>query len=282
MADRKTDLRIFIKHLIRRIKASDVPGVAAQMAYFFLLSVFPLLIFTVTLIGYLPIDPNQVFDTVKDFAPAESLNMVRDIIFNVTSTQNGGLLSFGVIGTIWSASNAMNAIIKGLNYSYDVEETRPFYKARGLSILLTFAFIFVVAIMMIFQVFGEQIGQFAFDFLGMGSLFLSIWTWVRFLIPPLILLIVFVGLYYLAPNLSVKQVTVWPGALFATIGWIVTSLGFSFYVNNFGNYSATYGSIGGMIILMIWMYLSAMILLVGGEINALRNEQKQHKKTVSA
>ncbi|MCP3762132.1 YihY/virulence factor BrkB family protein [Domibacillus sp. A3M-37] len=273
--DEKTEFRIFFKHLMRRVKASDVPGIAAQMAYFFLLALFPLMIFMVTLLGYLPIDPNEVFNIIKDFAPSDSLSLVQDTLLEVTSNQNGGLLSVGVLGTIWSASNAMNAVIKGLNYAYDVKETRAFYVARGLSVLLTFAFIFIIAVMLILQVFGEQIGEFAFEFLGMGDQFLIIWTWIRFLLPPVVLFLVFVGLYYLAPNLKVKYVTVLPGAIFATIGWIIVSLGFSFYVNNFGNYSATYGSIGGVIILMIWLYLSAMILLVGGEVNALRNDQKR-------
>ncbi|WP_082087886.1 YihY/virulence factor BrkB family protein [Domibacillus indicus] len=274
-ADKKIEFRRFFKHLLRRVKASDVPGVAAQMAYFFLLALFPLMIFMVTLLGYLPIDPTEIFDIVKNFAPSESLNLVQDTLREVTSNQNGGLLSVGVIGTIWSASNAMNAVIKGLNYAYDVKETRAFYIARGLSILLTFAFILVIGTMLILQVFGQQIGEFAFNYLGMGDEFLSIWTWIRFLLPPVVLFLVFVGLYYLAPNLKVKYVTVLPGALFATIGWILVSLCFSFYVNNFGNYSATYGSIGGVIILMIWLYLSAMIILIGGEINALRNDQKR-------
>lgn len=273
--DKKTDLRIFFKHLLRRIKASDVPGVAAQMAYFFLLALFPLMIFMVTLLGYLPIDPNEVFNVVKDFAPSDSLSLVQDTLQEVTSNENGGLLSVGFLGTIWSASNAMNAVIKGLNYAYDVKETRAFYVARGLSILLTFAFIIIIAVMLILQVFGQQIGEFAFEFLGMGDQFLIIWTWIRFLLPPVVLFLVFVGLYYLAPNLKVKYITVLPGAIFATIGWLIVSLGFSFYVNNFGNYSATYGSIGGVIVLMIWLYLSAMIILVGGEINALRNDQKR-------
>ncbi|OKL36155.1 ribonuclease [Domibacillus mangrovi] len=266
---------MFFKHLVRRIKASDVPGVGAQMAYFFLLSIFPLMIFMVTLLGYLPLDPNEIFNIIKDFAPSDSLSMVQDTIQEVTSSQNSGLLSFGFLGTIWSASNAMNAVVKGLNHAYDVKETRAFYHARGLSILLTFAFIFVIAVMLILLVFGQKIGEFAFEFLGMGEQFIVIWTWIRFLLPPIVLFFVFVGLYYMAPNLKVKYVTVFPGAVFAVLGWIIVSLGFSFYVNNFGNYSATYGSIGGVIILMIWLYLSAMIILIGGEINALRNDQKR-------
>ncbi|MBM7650223.1 membrane protein [Bacillus ectoiniformans] len=270
----KTEMRVFFKHLIKRIKASDVTGVAAQMSYFFLLSLFPLLIFMVTLLAFLPVSTEDMLGLVRDYAPGESMSMVEETLSEVMDNQNGGLLSVGILATLWSASNGMNAVIKGLNYAYNVEESRPFYKARGLSVILTVGLIVVVGAALILQVFGKQVGIVATESIGLSDGFLTIWNWVRWLIFPLLLFGVFVGLYYLAPNLDVKCVTVFPGAVFAAAGWIITSVGFSFYVNNFGNYSATYGSIGGIIILMIWMYLSAIIILVGGEINALRNEQK--------
>ncbi|HZG73350.1 MAG TPA: YihY/virulence factor BrkB family protein [Chondromyces sp.] len=274
MALSKDNLRIFIKHLIRRIKNSDVPGMAAQMAYFFILSLFPLLIFMVTLLPYLPFDQMDILSMVEDYAPAQALEIVETTLNEVMAEGNGGLLSFGIIGTIWSASNGINAIIKGLNHAYDVEETRSFVKARGLSVLLTFALILVVIVALVLQVFGKHIGDWASANLGVPDQLLTIWNWVRWLISPLILFTVFASLYFFAPNLKIEWPTVMPGALFSTIGWIIVSIGFSFYVGNFGNYSATYGSIGGIIILMIWIYLSAMILLIGGEINALRDDMK--------
>lgn len=274
MSDNKVGMKVFFKHLLKRIKESNVPDIAAQMSYYFLLSLFPLLIFAVTLLAYLPISQQDMFALIRDYAPGDTVETVQSTLDEVLESRNSGLLSFGIIATIWSASNGMNAIIKGLNHAYNVEETRPFYKARGMSMLLTFGLIFVIAAALILQVFGKQIGLFASDYLGMSDQFLTLWNWLRWLISPLLIFGVFVGLYYLAPNLSVKCVTVFPGAVFAAAGWIVASLGFSFYVNNFGNYTATYGSIGGIIVMMIWFYLSAMIILVGGEINALRNDLK--------
>jgi membrane protein len=210
---------------------------------------------------------------VEDFAPGETMTTIQETLNEVMKNQNGGLLSFGIIATFWSASNGMNAVIKGLNHAYDVDETRPFYKSRGMSLILTVGLIIVVAAALILQVFGKQIGGFASEFIGVSDRFLTLWNWTRWFLSPLLLFGVFVFLYYLAPNIKLKCVTVLPGAVFAVVGWIVVSLGFSFYVNNFGNYSATYGSIGGIIVMMIWFYLSAMIILVGGEINALRNDQ---------
>ncbi|OCA82768.1 ribonuclease [Bacillus wudalianchiensis] len=274
MSDNKIGIKVFSKHLLRRIQKSDVPDTAAQMAYYFLLSLFPLLIFAVTLLAYLPISQQDMFSLIRDYAPGDTVETIQNTLNEILENRNGGLLSFGIIATIWSASNGMNAIIKGLNHAYNVDETRPFYKARGMSVLLTFGLIFIMAAALILQVFGKQIGLFAFNYLGLSDQFLTLWNWLRWLVSPLLIFGVFVGLYYLAPNLSVKCVTVLPGAIFAAIGWIIVSLGFSFYVNNFGNYSATYGSIGGIIVMMIWFYLSAMIILVGGEINALKNDLK--------
>ncbi|RJS62620.1 ribonuclease [Bacillus sp. PK3_68] len=265
-------LKIFSKHLLKRIQQSDVPDTAAQMSYYFLLSLFPLLIFAVTLLAYLPISQQDMFLLVRDYAPGDTVETIQNTLNEVLQNGNGGLLSFGVIATLWSASKGMNAIIKGLNHAYNVDETRPFYKVRGMSVLLTVGLIFVIAAALILQVFGKQIGLFASDYLGLSDEFLKLWNWLRWLISPLLIFGVFVGLYYLAPNISVKCLTVLPGAIFAAVGWIVVSLGFSFYVNNFGNYSATYGSIGAIIVMMIWFYLSAMIILIGGEINALKND----------
>ncbi|MEK4031085.1 MULTISPECIES: YihY/virulence factor BrkB family protein [Bacillaceae] len=272
MSDNKIGLKIFSKHLLKRIQQSDVPDTAAQMSYYFLLSLFPLLIFAVTLLAYLPISQQDMFLLVRDYAPGDTVETIQNTLNEVLQNGNGGLLSFGVIATLWSASKGMNAIIKGLNHAYNVDETRPFYKVRGMSVLLTVGLIFVIAAALILQVFGKQIGLFASDYLGLSDEFLKLWNWLRWLISPLLIFGVFVGLYYLAPNISVKCLTVLPGAIFAAVGWIVVSLGFSFYVNNFGNYSATYGSIGAIIVMMIWFYLSAMIILIGGEINALKND----------
>lgn len=274
LSSRKPGIKVFLKHLLRRIKESKVTDTAAQMSYYFLLSLFPLLIFAVTLLAYLPINPQDLFNLIRDFAPGDTVQTVEDTLNEVLQNQRGGLLSFGIIATIWSASNGMNSVIKGLNYAYEVQETRPFYKARGMSILLTIGLILVIAAFLILQVFGKQIGLFASEYLGVSEQFLTIWTWIRWLIPPLLLFAVFAGIYYFAPNLKVTYKAVIPGAIFAAVGWVLVSLGFSFYVNNFGNYSATYGSIGGIIILMIWFYLSAIIILIGGEINALMNELK--------
>ncbi|MBS4179214.1 YihY/virulence factor BrkB family protein [Lederbergia citrea] len=264
----------FVKPLIAKIMDNDVTGMAAQLAYFFLLSLFPLLIFMITLLPYTPLSQEDIFHLIKDFAPTETFTMIQKTINEIMSNRSGGLLSIGIIGTIWSASNGMNALMRSLNRAYDVTERRPFLLARGLAILMTIAMIFVFLVALLLPVFGKQIGLFIFSNLGLSHEFMKMWGILRWVLSPIILFLVFLAIYYLSPSLKIKCTTAIPGAIFASIGWVIVSLGFSFYVSYFGNYSSTYGNIGGIIILMLWFYISAIIIIVGGEINSLIGENK--------
>ncbi|MFS0645985.1 YihY/virulence factor BrkB family protein [Siminovitchia sp. 179-K 8D1 HS] len=264
----------FVKSLMEKIHHNDVTGLAAQLAYFFLLSLFPMLIFLVTLLPYMPITQQDIFYLLKNFAPQETYTLIHDTLAEIMANRSGGLLSIGFIATIWSASKGMNALMKSLNRAYEVEEKRSFFIARGLSVVLTIAMIFVFVLALLLPVFGKQIGLFIFSFLGLSEQFLKVWGIIRWALSPLIIFLVFLAVYYLAPNVRIKCLTAAPGAIFATVGWIIVSLGFSFYVSNFGNYTATYGSITGIIILMLWFYFSAIIIMVGGEINSYFTEKK--------
>lgn len=263
-----------IPSLWRRVEEDDVFGLAAQLAYFFLLSLFPLLIFLVTLLPYLPITQEDILNVIRDFAPGETMRLIETNIYEITQ-KNGKLLSFGVIATIWSASNGINAIVRAFNKAYDVKESRPFLIARGMAILFTFAMIFVFVLALLLPVFGKEIGLFLFSEFGLSSQFLAIWNMLRWLVSPLILFIVFTGLYWIAPNKKLTCISAVPGALFATVGWVLSSLAFSYYVSSFGNFSATYGSIGAIIVLMIWFYISGIIIILGGEINAINTKFKK-------
>ena len=275
----------FAKELAKRIKDIDVTGLGAQLAFFFLLSIFPLLIFLVTLLPYLNLSTDQIYNFLQEVAPAEVYTIIEETLNEILTNQNGGLLSFGIIATIWSASLGMNALINSLNHSYGVEENRPLLIARGMSILSTVLMIFIMIVALVLPIFGRQIGLFIFSFLGLEESFLDIWNAIRFIIPPFIIFAVCSVIYWVAPNIRLDVRSVIVGAAFTTIGWLAISYGFSLYVNNFANYSATYGSIGGIIILMIWLYLSAMLLLIGGQINAVmqgrRDSIEMKKKRIA-
>lgn len=265
----------FVKSLMKKIHHNDVMGLAAQLAYFFLLSLFPMLIFLFTLLPYTPVTQQDIFNLIKDFAPEETYTFIYNTLTEIMANRSGGLLSIGFIATIWSASKGMNALTKSLNRAYEVEEKRYFFLTRGLSVVLTIAMIFVFILALLLPVFGKQIGLFMFSFLGLSEAFLKIWGIIRWTISPIILFLVFLAVYYLAPNVKIKYLSAVPGAIFATVGWIIVSLGFSFYVSTFGNYTATYGSLTGIIILMLWFYFSSIIIMIGGEINSFFTEKKR-------
>ncbi|WP_433747294.1 YihY/virulence factor BrkB family protein [Falsibacillus pallidus] len=264
----------FFKSLFANIKEDDVTGLAAELSYFFLLSLFPLLIFLFTLLPYLPISQEDILNFIRDYAPGETMKLIEGNLTEVMNNRSGGLLSFGIIATIWSASNGMKAVVKALNRAYNVDETRSYLVARGMSIFLTFGMIIVFMVALLLPVFGKQIGMYVFSHLGISGFFVSIWNALRFVISAIILFIIFIGIYYFAPSEKIRCLTAVPGAIVATIGWVLVSLAFSFYVGNFGNYSNTYGSIGSIIVLMVWLFLSGLMLILGGEVNAQFHKKK--------
>ncbi len=217
----------------------------------------------------------RIFFTV---IPDEAEKIVEGIIIEVTSSNSGTLVSFGMLATIWAASNGINAVIKGLNKAYDEEENRPFWKVRGISILATLVLAIVILVAMLMLIFGKSIGQYLFVAAAFPTDFEQIWGIVKYVIPLSIMLCVFMLLYRIAPNRKLTFKEVLPGSLFTTLGWIITSLLFSFYVNQFGSYTKTYGSLGGVIVLLIWLYISSIIILMGGEINAALAFEREGKQ----
>jgi membrane protein len=259
----------FFQDLLLRIKSVDMGGMGAQLAYFFLLSFFPLIIFLVTLLPYLNLKRERIFEFLQNVIPEQVYSMVEDILTEVLNNQNGGLLSIGILATVWSASRGVDALMKGLNKAYDVEGRAGFIN-RLWSLLFTVSLVIVILLALIFPIFGQQISNLIFGQLGVESTMEKLFTYVRWITPPLLIFLLLWVMYWIVPNTSprLKILNVLPGAIFATLGWLVLTYGFSFYISNFGNFSATYGSIGGVIILMLWLYFTGMILIFGGLLNA--------------
>ena len=278
-----TTIKGFLQDMMYRIRTVDMVGMAAQLAFFFLLSFFPLVIFLVTLLPYLNLKQEQIFELLEGFIPSEVYLMVEDILRDILTNHNGGLLSIGIIGTIWSASRGVNALMKTLNRAFDVED-KSGVKIRLWSLLFTFALVGVILIALIFPVFGQHISNLVFSYIGVERSLENIWTLILGLTPLLLVFGVLWIMYWVIPNTSkgFKFVTVTPGAIIATLGWLGLTYGFSFYINNFGNYGMMYGSIGGVIILMLWLYFTGMIIIFGGLVNASLAKRKEalfYKKT---
>ncbi len=256
--------KIFWKELIERIKEDEVTDLSAQLAYYFLLSLFPFLIVAITIVTAI-IDESQLYTMLDRYAPQEIMNVIQENT-DVIGSQGGAILSLGIIGTLWTASNGMNAVIRALNKAYDVDESRNFIVARAVAILLTLGMLLIIFVAMALPVFGELIGN-LFFYIGIPNAE-ETWGILRWVLSTVIIAIVITIIYMVAPNKKLILRNVWVGAVVATIGWQLVSLAFSFYVNNMNDYSATYGSLGGVIVLMLWFYVSGLMLIIGGEVNA--------------
>ena len=180
------------------------------------------------------LDQSQIFLFIRDYAPESVALLIEDTIGEVLNNRNGGLLSIGILATAWSASKGMNALTKALNRSYFTEESRSFIVSRGMSIVFTMMFIAALVVALILPVFGQQIGILAFSYFGLEEGFLLLWNKLRWIIPPVLIFFVFQVIYWVVPDLKIRLKSVIPGAAFATIGWIITSLGFSYYVGVLG------------------------------------------------
>lgn len=273
----------FIQDLIVRMRDVDISGMGAQLAYFFLLSFFPLLIFMVTLLPYLELEEEHVFDFLQSIVPTEVFLLTQGTITEILTThQGGGLLSIGVIGTIWSASRGVNALIKTLNDAYETKR-KPGFINRAWSLVFTIALVILILLALLIPILGHQFAFSLFNYLGVEETFSEFWRFVRWIIPPILIFIVLNLMYWIIPNTEPRLhlISVLPGAFFSTVSWVVLIYGFSYYVNHFGNYTSTYGSIAGIIILMLWLYFTGMILIFGGLLNATMHKRRLVKKGIN-
>jgi len=279
---KKDNLIKLLKDLFARFMNDDLLSVGAQITYFLLLSIAPFLIFLITLITFIPLlDFQSQIEPLYALMPADASKILNAIIDQTIKNRSSALLTFGVLFALLSASAGVSYLIRGVNRAYDQEETRPIWKKSLLSLVITLELSVVIIGSMILIVFGGILGSKVFGWLGFSETFTMIWGYLRFVIAILAIMIVFVSLYYSAPSCRLTFKEVLPGAVVAAISWIIVSMGFSFYADNLGNYAAVYGSLGGVIALLTWIYLSSIIFLLGAEINAsLKFSKEGLEKTV--
>lgn len=262
----------FLSYLIYRIGKDDASGLAAQMTYHFVLALFPMLIFLLTLLPLFNISQSTITDMLNN-APADASTIINSVIKDVTKNSSGGLLSIGLILAIWSASNGMTAIMNSFNVAYDVEDSRNGIVLKILSIVFTIVMGVVLAVALTLPTLGSVISHFLFGPLGFDDEVKWVFNLIRIILPVIIILILFTVLYSVAPNVKTKLKSVLPGAVFTSVIWLLGSFGFGWYISNFGNYSKTYGSIAGIIILLLWLYITSFIIIVGAEINAIIHQR---------
>lgn len=259
----------FIIYFIVKIKNDDIFALAAQLAYYLILSFFPFLIFLLTLIGFSNLDSMEVLGALRAMLPTSAFELIYNVIIEVIEKQNTGLLGASLLLVVWSASSAFRAVIKGINKAYGLNENRSFIKRAFIAIICTFSLAFVILLTLILLVFGGLIGNLIASYLPHPIIVYSIWNFLRYILVIFMMILIFASIYRYTPSKRLKWKEVFPGAIACTVGWLVVSLGFSFYINNFSNYSKIYGGLGAVIILITWLYLTSIILITGGEINSI-------------
>lgn len=273
----------FLARVWARTEEDEILGRSAQLSYYFLLALFPLLLFLITLFGY--IDGagshlrHKLMSYLGDVVPSSALNLVVRTIDEVTNARGGGKLSFGLLVALWAASSGVNAMGQALNAAYDVRETRPWWKLRLISIALTVVLAVLIILALLIVLYGGQLGHSLAALIHEGRAFSVVW---RILQWPICLAFVFTAfslIYQFAPNIGARRRDKrlpasdfrrrWfsPGVVIAVVLWLLVSLGFRLYLHFFNSYSATYGSLGALIILMFWFYLTGAAILLGGEVN---------------
>lgn len=286
MANRNLFGGLTLKELARRtwFESNDdnALGYAAELAFYFLLSLFPLLIFLTSLIGFLSSAQELLLQYLGKVMPKEAMVLVNTWMRDVVSNRGGGLLSLGLLAALWASSAGMAALMDALNTAYDVKEGRPFWKVRLIAIALTVVLGVLVVGGAVLITFSGPLVDWVASFVGLGAAVQGVWQYVNYLIG-VCLLVVGIGLiYYFAPDVEQEWPWITPGSLFAAVTFLLASFLFSLYLRYAPSYSATYGSLGAVIVLMLWLYILGLVIFIGGEINSVIEAARKPPTEVQA
>ena len=259
-----------IRRTARDSWQDDVLGLAAQLSYYFFLALFPAILFLLALASFFPLS-NVTDDLARSLGPFVSkqiLELIQDQMIRLANNDSGGLLTLGVLGALWSSSAALVSIVSALNRAYDIDEGRPWWKVRLLAMGLTIAIALFVLSALSLVLLGPAGAEYAGRTTGLGASLTWAWSVLQW---PIVFMLVVTGiglLYYYGPDADQDWVWITPGAVAATVLWLVISLLFKFYIARFTDYNAAYGAVGGVIVVLLWFYVSSLAILAGAELNA--------------
>lgn len=258
----------FGKELLRRFKEHDVQDYGATLAFFWFLSIFPGIIFILALLSFFDISQASFQEQLNNLAPGAAATEFLSGIFDAIGEPRGGLLSIGAILAIWSAAKGVERLINMAIHAYGEDNERNFFVSKGIALGLTLLLGVGMLLLIVSNVFGSQIIDFVARFIPISGADVILINVFRYVLTTVILIFTLSIFYKIAPQQHVFWKSTIPGAIFGVIAWQLVSLGFSLYVSNFGNYDSTYGSLGGIIVTLLWLQLTGMIILIGSEINA--------------
>ena len=268
---RGLSVREFLRRLWRNLQDHAVTDSAAQLAYYYLFALFPALLFLVTLAAYLPLQDavDELLVQMADLMPTPAFGIVTDHVQGIVRDGRPRLLGLGILATIWSASRGVDALRRALNLAYDVKETRPFWKVQARSIGVTLAGASLVPAAFAMILLGGDAGAALAARAGVEREFVLVWAWLRWPITSLVVILASAVAYYVLPDVRQQWRYITPGSVLSTVLWLAGTWAFTRYVESVPGYNATYGSIGAVLVLLTWLYLTGVAFILGGEVNAV-------------
>ena len=261
------------KRVWHEVQEDNVFGRAAELSYYFLLALFPFLIFLTSIIGFVlgsgTGTRHQLFNYLARIMPPSAFQLIDNTMWEVSKASTGGKLAFGILAALWAASNGLSAITESLNTAYDLTESRPWWKQRLTAIILTVALSVLIILALVLIIGGGHISEWLAATYGLGNAFPLAWKIIQWPVVLGCMVLSFALIYFFAPDFH-EQAWKWltPGAAIGVALWLLVSIAFRVYLHFFDSYSATYGSLGAVIILMLWLYFTGAAVLIGGEVNS--------------
>jgi membrane protein len=276
--------RRFIERLYYEFTDDAVTDSAAQLSYYLLLALFPFLFFLVTLAAYMPLgeDVNNLFARAQAFVPEQALAPVQEHVSSLLDQTRPNLLTLGLVTALWSASRGIDAIRKALNLAYDVKESRPWWKVQGLAVAMTLSTAILVLLSVAVFLLGGKLGFWLSDQLGIARAVPVLWSLARWPVTGVVIMLALALTYYILPDVEQKLKYIAPGAILSGVLWLLATWGFTQYVDHFGNYNVTYGSIGGVVVLLVWLYICGVLVILGAEVNAILEQASNQGKAAGA
>ena len=248
--------REFGRRFWKEIEEDTVTDVAAQLSYYFIFS-------------FAPGAVDAMMDRIRPLVPGDALGVMSQHLTSLVGETRPKLLTVGLLIALWSASRGVDALRKALNLAYDVPESRPYWKTQGLALSVTLIGTLLIPLSFAILLLGGRVGAWAADKLALIDEFHLVWSWLRWPFTAGLVMLMLSLCYYLLPDVRQRFKYITPGSTIGTLAWLGSTWGFTQYVEHFGKYDVTYGSIGGVVVLMLWLYITGLIFILGGELNAI-------------
>jgi membrane protein len=271
---------VVTQRAFKKLGDGELSTRSAALSYYFILALFPMFLFLLSLIGIFLGDGSELRDSILSaigrMAPGSASQLVHGVVSETAKSSSHLKAAAGIFGALWAASAGMTAVVESLNVVYELKETRPWWKQKLTVVGLTVALAALIILALVMVLYGGKIGEVLASSIGLGDVFKIAWEIIQWPLTFAMMFLSFSVMYYFGPNVPGKWHWVTPGAALGVALWLVASVGFRIYLKFFDSYSATYGSLGAVIILLLWLYITGAAILVGAELNSIIEEEDEN------